>query len=399
MRVVLGPTNFANQPLLLAQALRTRGVEARHVHYAWNAPRRVAGSATTARPEGDEVVGLSHDDWLGVQLGVLEEVIKERPDVVHLWNRSLVHPPRGYGFFAGMDLPHLRASGIRIVYRFTGFDLRAPTLDRQVNAFSPFHRGYSAPSPEAQQQRYIEHLRQWVDVFVVQDPEMRAFLPEAEVVPRAVDLDVLAYSEPAARARPLIVHAPSDRTIKGTPAVLEAVAQLRARGVEFDFELLERLPHAEVLERCRRADVVVDQVLIGWYGVFAVEAMALGKPVVAYLRPGLAEQLDHAPPIVNAAPDRLAEALEPLIGDAEQRRRLGVEGRRFVEQMHDVRHVAAMHERLYERAREKSDVFDPVPRYLAACAQEPLGGMAFATELARLRAIAGRLRRRRRTGA
>jgi glycosyltransferase involved in cell wall biosynthesis len=393
MRVVLGPTNFANQPLLLAQALRNRGVDARHVHYAWNAPRRATGSAT-ARPGGDEAVGLSHDDWLGVQLGVLERVIEERPDVVHLWNRSLVHPPRGYGFFAGMDLPHLRASGIRVVYRFTGFDLRVPSVDREVNVFSPFHRGYRAPSPEAQQQRYIEHLRQFVDVFVVQDPEMRAFLPEAEIVPRAVDLDALGYSEPAPRDRPLIVHAPTDRATKGTAEVLAAVSQLRARGVDFDFELLERLPHAEVLERCRRADLVVDQVLIGWYGVFAVEAMALGKPVVAYLRPGLAQQLDHAPPIVSAAPDRLAPALESLIGDADERRRLGIAGRRFVEQVHDVRLVAAMLERVYGRTQEKPNLYDPAPRYLAACAQEPLDAIAGGAQLARLRAIAGRLRRR-----
>ena len=30
-----------------------------------------------------------------------------------------------------------------------------------------------------------------------------------------------------------------------------------------------------------QADLVVDQVLIGWYGALAVETMAMGKPVIA----------------------------------------------------------------------------------------------------------------------
>jgi len=32
------------------------------------------------------------------------------------------------------------------------------------------------------------------------------------------------------------------------------------------------------------ADLLVDQLLTGWYGAVAVEMMALGKPVVCYLR-------------------------------------------------------------------------------------------------------------------
>ena len=44
--------------------------------------------------------------------------------------------------------------------------------------------------------------------------------------------------------------------------------------------------------RYRDADIVVDQLLAGWYGGFAVEAMALGKPVIAYLRES---DLHHVP--------------------------------------------------------------------------------------------------------
>ena len=50
-----------------------------------------------------------------------------------------------------------------------------------------------------------------------------------------------------------------------------------------DLELVEGLHHDEAFERYRAADIVVDQLNAGWYGLFAIEAMALGKPVVTFL--------------------------------------------------------------------------------------------------------------------
>ena len=57
--------------------------------------------------------------------------------------------------------------------------------------------------------------------------------------------------------------------------MIEACAQLP---VELD--IVEGVPHDEARERYARADIVVDQLNAGWHGVFALEAMALGKPVV-----------------------------------------------------------------------------------------------------------------------
>ena len=50
--------------------------------------------------------------------------------------------------------------------------------------------------------------------------------------------------------------------------------------LDADLELVEGLHHDEAFERYRAADIVVDQLNAGWYGLFAIEAMALGKPVV-----------------------------------------------------------------------------------------------------------------------
>jgi hypothetical protein len=81
-----------------------------------------------------------------------------------------------------------------------------------------------------------------------------------------------------------VLHAPSQRGAKGTRYVLSAVERLRSEGHAFRFALIEGLPHEEALRRYAEADLVVDQLLYGWYGALAVEAMALGKPVIAYIR-------------------------------------------------------------------------------------------------------------------
>jgi glycosyltransferase involved in cell wall biosynthesis len=104
------------------------------------------------------------------------------------------------------------------------------------------------------------------------------------------------------------------------------------------------VPHDEARERYARADIVVDQLNAGWHGIFALEAMALGKPVVSHLKPDVVERSAEAfglrVPIVAADADTLVDALLPLVEDAELRRTLGARGRAYVEQVHDIDRMA-----------------------------------------------------------
>jgi glycosyltransferase involved in cell wall biosynthesis len=82
------------------------------------------------------------------------------------------------------------------------------------------------------------------------------------------------------------------------------------------------------------ADLAVDQVLIGWFGVFALEMMALGKPVVAYIRPDLQGAAPDLP-VVSADPQSLAHTLRSLLLSPERREDLSRRGPLYVRAHHD----------------------------------------------------------------
>jgi glycosyltransferase involved in cell wall biosynthesis len=124
-------------------------------------------------------------------------------------------------------------------------------------------------------------------------------------------------------------------------------------GLDADLVLVEGVHHDEAFERYREADIVVDQLNAGWYGLFAIECMALGKPVVTFLHEEAIErterELDTRVPIVSATKETLHQKLEPLVASASERRRIGAESRAYVEQVHDLERVADRLLALYAR--------------------------------------------------
>lgn len=144
-------------------------------------------------------------------------------------------------------------------------------------------------------------------------------------------------------SRPLrVVHAPNHRAFKGTRFLEQAIAELRSRGVPIELVMVERVSNEQALRIYRSADVIFDQCMIGFHGFFALEGMALGKPVMCFIRKPLEYLLDpeHCP-LINVTRDAIAARLEELVADPARLREAGVQGRRYVERHFTVDAVAA----------------------------------------------------------
>lgn len=132
------------------------------------------------------------------------------------------------------------------------------------------------------------------------------------------------------------------RNIKGSPYVLAAIERLRAEGHPVEYLFLNDKPSRQMRYYQVQADIVVEQLIYGMWGSTGVETMALGKPVVCYLRPAWkAFFLKTYPeyrelPIVEATTDTIYAVLKRLVTDPDYRRRKGEESRRFAEAHYDL---------------------------------------------------------------
>ncbi len=129
-----------------------------------------------------------------------------------------------------------------------------------------------------------------------------------------------------------IAHAPNHRGFKGTQYLIDAVDQLRQEGHEIDLVLVEKVPNRQAIEIYRSADIIFDQCMIGFHGYFALEGLALGKPVIVFIRYPEKYLLAHEEcPFVNTDPNQLVITLRQLIQDRENLYLLGVRGRQYIE--------------------------------------------------------------------
>ena len=163
-------------------------------------------------------------------------------------------------------------------------------------------------------------------------------------------------AESPGEARTLrVVHAPNHRRFKGTSYLVAAVDELVSRGLPIELILVERVPNAEALEIYRSADVVFDQCLIGFHGYFAIEAMAMGKPVLCFIRKPEYLLEPESCPIVQVTVATIAERLTELAHDRQQLEALGRQGRRYVEEHYTIeafsKRLARAYDRLGVRAR------------------------------------------------
>lgn len=132
-----------------------------------------------------------------------------------------------------------------------------------------------------------------------------------------------------------IVHAPNHRMFKGTAYLESAIIELREEGVPIELVMVERVPNVEALKIYQTADVIFDQCLVGFHGYFALEAMALGKPVMCFIRKP-EEYLLHANecPIINTCVETLKNDLRLLVEQRETLPEIGRRGRRYIEKYH-----------------------------------------------------------------
>jgi hypothetical protein len=170
----------------------------------------------------------------------------------------------------------------------------------------------------------------------VTTPDLLLDAPDATWLPLAIDVPSWRNDRAVLQRRvPVVLHVPSrrDPPIKGTQYVDKILRGLHGAG-RIEYLSPEAIPHSGMRHLVWRADVVVDQILTGSYGVAAVEAMSAGRLVVGYVLDEVRSLMPEGPPIVDATPETLAEVMDRLLDDREGHRILAATSVGFCERWH-----------------------------------------------------------------
>ena len=249
-----------------------------------------------------------------------------------------------YGDTLGAELPVLAAAPVQVAVLLHGSEIRRPDRHAERHAHSPFHdRDWElARVLQDQSERLGRIVVEFDGPLFVSTPDLLDDVPAATWLPVVVDPSVWRSDHPVLeRARPVVVHVPSNARMKGSERI-DPVAQRLADEGLIDYRRLEGLRPAEMPAVVADADIVLDQFALGSYGVAAVQAMAAGRVTVGHVADHVRARIPVDLPIVDATPDTLREVLLGLLADRAAARAVAAAGQRYAHEQHDGRRSAAV---------------------------------------------------------
>lgn len=286
--------------------------------------------------------------WIDSRWSPLPESLHSRLWILRRWD------------FA--DLRLLRRLGKKIVFSFWGCDIRKPTdlsenPDYMCNYCLPQERQCDTPF----RSHLDRNLRKYSDAVVLSGDLVHSW-HDYHWLPNAIDLETWNPKKVKEQipgkyrldkeGKLLILHAfaNSDKRgdHKGSPFVDETVRALEAEGLPVKYVNLDGFAVQDMKYFQVQADIIIDQFRLGSYGSFAMESMALGKPVVGWIEPTFFNDQVEPPPIISTPLDGLKNTLIDLIRNRERLRKIGLESRKYAESIHDYKIIGRELKRIYE---------------------------------------------------
>jgi glycosyltransferase involved in cell wall biosynthesis len=342
LRVFHGLVNYGTQAGLFARALRRRGID------AFSAVRddRFERCADLHLPE--------REGGLLKQAGVQAAVLARR--LLWFFRYNTFHFYFGTSLFpCQWDLPLYRRLGKKVILHYLGWDVQLyqESIEKYEHTNARYYRAPDqARDEDAWKKRRLQFETRYANLQLVCAPYLSEFVARSTVLPLAVDVEEIRYCpKPAPEREVVVMHAPTHRGHKGSSYILSAIHRLRSEGYALRPLIVENVTHRELMRHYQECDVFVDQVLAGWYGTAAIEAMATGRPVVGFFRESYFQHIEYGNqiPIVNANPDSCYLVLKRLLDRRQEFPALGARSRHFVENVHNLNALTDKLVELYQQ--------------------------------------------------
>lgn len=245
-------------------------------------------------------IALREKLWLPRITRVLKEIEINKFDVIQL--------DGAVSFFRdGRDVARWKEQGKKIICCYTGSDLRVRGVIPQIDAMSDLNVSVE-----------FDHLKLHPNIHHV-------FFP--------FDAEKFAIAEPPKNSKIRIGHAPTNRAAKGSDVIISVLKKMAAK-YPLEIVLIENLPYQQALKLKSTCHIFIDQIGDLGYGINGLEALAMGIPTCSCLAEGFAEKYPDQP-FVEINGENMEEKVAELVINADFRRKMGLQGRKWVIEHHD----------------------------------------------------------------
>lgn len=331
MKVFHGLVNYGTQAGLLAKGLRDEGIKAFSVVYDDSYFQRLID------------FNVSRD--INVKNGIVRRLkrlffllsIFKKYNIFHFYFGQTLLPHN-------IDAPFYRLLGKKVVMEYLGTDVE---LWLGMNGAD----GHGRPINRVKLVKRVYRQAKQFDRQLVCAPCYYQYVDNSIILPLAVDLSAFDYHPLEWRKDKVLtfMHCPTNRKQKKSDEIEAALDRLKSEGYQFNYKCVTNVSHDQLKQEYISSDIVIDQ-LNGWFGTVSIEAMALGRPVVAGYRPHLChyDKRYENMPIINADTYNVYDVLKDILEGKYNLEEISKRSREFAVRTHDLKNVTKQLIGIYE---------------------------------------------------
>jgi glycosyltransferase involved in cell wall biosynthesis len=220
--------------------------------------------------------------------------------------------------------------------------------------------------------RIVRHNLKHCDKILVSTPDIlgiaKRYREDAEYLPNPINAE-LFYPKPTVqkgKKKRVLIASDSNWSVKGTDIAIKALSKIKdevdvsiiQHGKDFDkttalatslgltLKILPKAPHEKLDEYYWDADVVIDRFALGSLGMVSLEAIACGRPALAYVSSEYPENKDF--PLKDLRDEeKIANTISNLPSDLWEREHL------FLKKDHEVKNIESRLLSIYEESTKK----------------------------------------------
>lgn len=263
-------------------------------------------------------------------------IIKES-DIIHFFSGSSFLPKN-------LDIPILkRIFNVKIIMEYNWSEIRMPKYSESVNPYYKLSEGCNYFS-DKQVKKHLKKIQKHLDLIIIPYYELYwniqwvVVSDKIKILPHIIEKNyIIEWSNDNLCNnwnKFKILHAPSNKNTKWSFYINKCINLLQKKYNFIEYTEITNKSRKEVLSLIKDTDIVIDQMLIWDYGIFAIEAMSFWKPTICYLLDSVIKKYPSNLSIVNTDLIWLYHTIEELILDKNNLSKIWKDSLNFIKSYH-----------------------------------------------------------------